>query len=285
MDRSGRGEYLRWYRAEKKRCTALGIPMPVRPTLPKTTDVEEQRRRARARSKKYKLAHPEKAKDPNKAAVAARNKRWYYSNREEILAKEKVKRDNGARKHIIRKHLDKKKAARKAAKPVLTEEEIARKKATIRAKIRKNAWLYVKNRRKTDILFMMSYAIRRNIRRVVKHVPHKSNAHKTFTLLGIDRDGFMRHMEALFTDDMSWKNYGEWHIDHVRPIASFDLTKEENVRAVCHYTNLQPLWATDNMHKSAKWVPDMGVSRSGSIVSVNGPGSRPCNHSTVTDLN
>ncbi len=48
---------------------------------------------------------------------------------------------------------------------------------------------------------------------------------------------------------MSWDNYGEWHIDHIVPLSSFDLTDKSQVNKVCHYTNLQPLWAIDNLRK------------------------------------
>jgi hypothetical protein len=51
---------------------------------------------------------------------------------------------------------------------------------------------------------------------------------------------------------MNWENQGEWHIDHILPCASFDLTKEEEQRKCFHYTNLQPLWAKDNMIKGSK---------------------------------
>jgi hypothetical protein len=61
---------------------------------------------------------------------------------------------------------------------------------------------------------------------------------------------------AKFQPGMSWENHGEWHIDHIRPCASFgDLTQLEQQKQCCHYTNLQPLWAVDNILKSDKWEP------------------------------
>jgi hypothetical protein len=69
----------------------------------------------------------------------------------------------------------------------------------------------------------------------------------------------MIHIESFFYDratgeKMTWGNYGfwGWHIDHIKPLASFDLTDVGQFRAACHYTNLQPLWAKENLAKGAK---------------------------------
>ena len=61
------------------------------------------------------------------------------------------------------------------------------------------------------------------------------------------------YLESKFYDGMSWNNMGEWHIDHVKPCSSFDLTKIKEQKKCFHYTNLQPLWAKDNLSKSNKY--------------------------------
>jgi len=78
---------------------------------------------------------------------------------------------------------------------------------------------------------------------------------RTEALLGCSFFDFRRHMQAKFTDGMTWENYGQgWHADHIIPCAAFDLSKPEDQRKCFHYTNLQPLWGPDNLAKGAKFV-------------------------------
>ena len=80
-------------------------------------------------------------------------------------------------------------------------------------------------------------------------------AAKTRDLVGCTVAQLRQHLQAQFTNGMSWENYGKhgWHIDHIRPCASFDLADPEQQRQCFHYSNLQPLWAVDNMRKGARW--------------------------------
>lgn len=74
-------------------------------------------------------------------------------------------------------------------------------------------------------------------------------------IVATDRSGLLSHIADQFVNGMTWENMGQWHIDHIRPCASFDLTDPEQQKECFHYTNLQPLWATDNLRKSDKWEP------------------------------
>jgi len=75
---------------------------------------------------------------------------------------------------------------------------------------------------------------------------------RSLGLLGCTLTEARLHIEQQFRPGMTWDNHGEWHIDHVRPLASFDLSDPEQVRACAHYTNLQPLWAVENLAKGAR---------------------------------
>lgn len=63
----------------------------------------------------------------------------------------------------------------------------------------------------------------------------------------------MAHLEAQFAEGMSWDNYGEWHVDHIKPCALFNLLLADEQEACFHYTNLQPLWGPDNCSKGARY--------------------------------
>jgi hypothetical protein len=81
----------------------------------------------------------------------------------------------------------------------------------------------------------------------------------TEKLLGCTWQQAREHLEAQFRPGMSWETYGQkgWHIDHIRPCASFDLSDPEQQRQCFHYSNLQPLWAAENLSKSDKWEADL----------------------------
>lgn len=104
---------------------------------------------------------------------------------------------------------------------------------------------YSTQRLKNDTLFKLS----RNIRiRINKFVKNKSKS--TEIILGLPHNKLKEYLEKKFKDNMSWDNYGEWHIDHIIPLSS--ASSEDEIYKLCHYTNLQPLWAEDNLKKSNK---------------------------------
>lgn len=75
----------------------------------------------------------------------------------------------------------------------------------------------------------------------------------TLELLGCGIADLKAHLEKQFQPGMTWENQGEWHIDHIRPCASFDLTNPAQQESCFNYTNLQPLWAEGNLKKGASY--------------------------------
>lgn len=109
---------------------------------------------------------------------------------------------------------------------------------------------YRKQYRATTPLWKVKHNVRTRLRELI------ANRSLHFSeLTGCTGQELVAHLEAQFIAGMSWDNYGidGWHIDHIRPCASFDLTDPEQQRQCFHYTNLQPLWAADNLAKSDKW--------------------------------
>ncbi len=75
---------------------------------------------------------------------------------------------------------------------------------------------------------------------------------KSSELLGCTISELKKHLETKFKKDMSWSNYGQWHIDHIEPCVKFNLKCPVQQIACFHYSNLQPLWAKENLSKGGK---------------------------------
>ena len=101
-------------------------------------------------------------------------------------------------------------------------------------------------KRKKDPVFKILTILRGRIVDVLKG---HSKSDTTISMLGCTIKEFWIHLEKKFTKDMTRENHGEWHVDHIIPCASFDLSKPEEQAKCFHYTNLQPLWAMDNYKK------------------------------------
>jgi hypothetical protein len=108
---------------------------------------------------------------------------------------------------------------------------------------------YVRERWKTDSTFRLVCNLRSRTRAALKG---KGKSAKTFRLIGCTIGALKFHLEAQFQPGMTWENYGQWHVDHILPCCSFDLASSEEQHKCFHYTNLQPLWARDNLSKNGR---------------------------------
>ena len=109
----------------------------------------------------------------------------------------------------------------------------------------------LKERRANDPLFRFACNLRRRIRGGLKG---QNKSKPTEQILGSTFGGVMDYLEKSFRPPMTRENYGKvWHVDHIRPVCSFDLSDPEQVKACFHYTNLQPLFVEENLKKGGKY--------------------------------
>jgi len=111
--------------------------------------------------------------------------------------------------------------------------------------------VYLKERREASVNFKIRCNLRSRLSAAIKNGQKSGSAVRD---LGCTIEELRTYLEAKFEPGMSWNNWSlkGWHIDHIQPLASFDLTDREQFLVACHYTNLQPLWAEDNLHKGDK---------------------------------
>ena len=211
---------------------------------------EQNREKISEQQKAYRKQNREKRKEYGKA--------WYQQNREKIREKQNAYYQQNAEKFKERQkayhqqNREKINERRKAYYQQNREYHKAYHKQN-RDKIR----IYIRNKYKTDINFKLRNNLRRRVGAVLKRNFKSKN---TLKLLGCSVDFLKKHLENQFQPGMSWNNYGNpngdhsecWHIDHIVPCASFDLSDPKQQQKCFHYTNLQPLWAEDNMSKGAK---------------------------------
>ena len=109
--------------------------------------------------------------------------------------------------------------------------------------------VYLYHRYHNNEIYKISNNIRTRIRIFLK-TKNISKNNTTNKIVGCTPEFLKNYLEKKFTDEMSWENYGKWHIDHKIPLSS--AKTEEEVYKLCHYTNLQPLWSKDNLSKGDK---------------------------------
>uniref|UniRef100_A0A6C0DD63 DNA endonuclease I-HmuI-like NUMOD-like domain-containing protein n=1 Tax=viral metagenome TaxID=1070528 RepID=A0A6C0DD63_9ZZZZ len=127
-----------------------------------------------------------------------------------------------------------------------------------RKKINDNFLIYEKNRKKIDPQFKLLKSLRCRLNCAIKRQKSYKN-NKTTELLGCSISFLKNFLETKFKEGMTWENHGEWHIDHIKPCASFNLLHEEEQKKCFHYTNLQPLWANENLSKGCKYTDNENI--------------------------
>lgn len=202
------------------------------------TKIRKSSSRKLAYMKRYRLANLEHER--------ARSKKWYSvpENREKALAKGRIYTDESRFRNRIA-------TFRYRAK----NREKCRRAACVRGRLnRKRQWHRHVERYESDPVYNLAIKIRRRIHVALKK-GHKGTrkVETSVKLLGCSYQEFKRYIESKFTEVMTWDGVfdGKIHIDHINPISSFNLLEPLQQKAAFHFTNTQPLWAQENLIKSA----------------------------------
>jgi hypothetical protein len=224
------------------------------------------------KNNKIKLTVEEK-----KAKLAAYKKNWATKNKERLKAHYSEYRKNNKEKIKISKTKYYKNNKQKISNNNKKYFNLNKKKISIKQKeyyknnlkkIKKRANVYYKNnkekcikrsvayknkRRKTDLNFKLQCILRSRLKNIL--IRKKINKIYSYVeLVGCTIQELKLHIESQFKEDMTWDNHNAkgWHIDHIKPCVSFDLSDPEQQRECFHFTNLQPLWWYENLSKGCK---------------------------------
>jgi len=174
----------------------------------------------------------DKWRQKNKEQIRTKRKKWEDLNQDKIKSyKENYKKYNKDKMNQYHKNY------RKENKVKLSEKNRKREKEKI----------------KNDINYKLKSLLRHRLYLALKGNFKSGSAVRD---LGCTIPVLKTYLESKFQSGMSWDNWTAdgWHIDHIKPLSSFDLTDRNQLLEACNYTNLQPLWAKDNLSKGAKTV-------------------------------
>jgi hypothetical protein len=178
------------------------------------------------KTKESKAEYDKRYREQNKEKIAEYKKQWALDNPEKVFEKQKEYRKNNSESLSLKK------------------SQYAKNN---RPKINAKASLYVKERCANDPLFKLI----KNTRKMVSRYMLGEKSKRTQEIIGCSYEELKIHIEKQFTEGMTWDNYGMdgWHVDHIKPLAM--AISQEEIITLNHYSNLQPMWALDNLKKGA----------------------------------
>ncbi len=195
----------------------------------------ENKEKFREVNKNWRLENKDKIKEQNKNNMY----NWLLTN--------KVKNDEYKKKYRLEN--GEKISETKKKWYIENRELINIKRAKYRIehkeqlqKISKERWKKVKD----NPILKLKDSIRKLVYITIKNQGYSKKSH-TYEVLGCSYEDFKIYIESKFLEEMNWKNYGEWHLDHITPISW--ATTEKEVYLYSHYSNFQPLWSFDNISK------------------------------------
>ncbi|MDX1032798.1 HNH endonuclease [Sinorhizobium medicae] len=201
---------------------------------------------------KYRIEHADALREyikdwrknnPEKQKIASKN--WYEENKEKAIAAsaEWISKNPKKHKRSMANWYQSNKEATKANNDKWKREnpdkmrEYANRSASKRAE---------------DPKYRLECAVKQGVRRGL--LSGSKAGRRTFEVLGYSPDDLRRHLEKRFQPGMTWDNYGEWHIDHEIPLSAFNYQTPDDIdfKRAWALSNLQPLWAFDNLSKKDK---------------------------------
>ena len=179
-------------------------------------------------------------REHNKQTISKQAKQWAFDNQKRLKEyKHNWYKLNKKRTSVQRREYRASRAYEKA-----TYDKI------YRAHNRDRINLYIRNKKKKDIMYRLRCKLRSRIQKALKK-NWKSGS--SIDLLGCSIEKYKSYLESLFQIGMTWNNQGKWHIDHKRPISSFNLINSSQQRKCFNYKNTQPLWQRENLAKGDKY--------------------------------
>lgn len=178
--------------------------------------------------KKYQKIYAQK----NKEKIKINKSKYFKANREQCYVKAAKWRTLNREKDRLLKL--------KSSKNLKENRKLSRKKYAAKMKL--------------DVNYRVKLALRSRLHSILKTKAINKIVKNSFDLIGCTSNYLKLYLEQQFKPGMTWENYGVngWHIDHIIPLSKFNLTTLEEQKKACHYTNLQPLWAFENLSKGAK---------------------------------
>jgi len=243
-----------WAAANRDRLKALG-----------KASRASNRERDTDRQRRWREANPEK--------VAAAQKRYRERHSQSLSQKRELRREKArkasrdhyarnkssyrTRRQEYRKQNREKLLAASKAYYASNRDKVCEKhreyRQENREKTRERNREYQRQKWQSDFAYWLKKTVGRRMRDALSCQSARKKG-RTAALIGCSVPDLALHLESMFLPGMSWENYGYhgWHIDHIIPLAKFDLSDPTQQSAAFHYTNLQPLWAKDNLCKSDK---------------------------------
>ena len=175
--------------------------------------IKKWRNKNKKQIQKYNIQY----KKTHKKVLIEKKKIWYRKNKKQIL--KKLKEYNQKNPEKLLKY---------------------------RQEHKQDMIKYMRERRRTDINFRLANNLRKRIGNAFKN---NSKSAKTIKLLGCTILKLKQHLENQFTKGMTWDNYGKWHIDHIKPLVTFNLKLPSQQFIAFNYKNLRPLWAIENQSR------------------------------------